>query len=194
MLTAEAVLKGRRLVLRPFTVDDAAALFEACLASHEALHRRLNWASAEPTLQAEADFIAACGAAAKAGTALALGIFEAKGGAAVGVISLKEVAPAEREHARFAVWVRAGRMDRGYATEAGRLVLLYGFKKLKLRRLSARLDPTNRAFRRVLKRLGFRFEGCLRADKRINGRWIDQECWGILRGDRPPSKPVGRKT
>ncbi|TPW17152.1 MAG: ribosomal-protein-alanine N-acetyltransferase, partial [Elusimicrobia bacterium] len=112
--------------------------------------------------------------------------FEAKGGALAGVVALKEFAPAERGHARLSLWVRTGRTDRGFATEAGRLVVEHAFKRLELRRLSARLDPANRAFRHVLKKLGFRYEGCLRADKRLNGRWIDQECWGMLRGDKKP--------
>ncbi|MBI2362306.1 MAG: GNAT family N-acetyltransferase, partial [Elusimicrobia bacterium] len=79
------------------------------------------------------------------------------------------------------------------ATEAGRLMVDHAFRRMELRRLWARLDPANRAFRHVLKKLGFRYEGCLRADKRLNGRWIDQECWGMLRSDWVPHKPAGRR-
>ena len=190
---AEPSMEGRRLILRPLAAEDAPALLEAAAGSHEALRRRLTWAAGEPTLEAEAAFIAAAAAAAAAGSALTWGIFEAKGGALAGVASLDEMHPAERGHARAAVWIRSGRTDRGYATEAGRLMVDHAFRRLELRRLSARLDPANRAFRHVLKKLGFRYEGCLRADKRLNGRWIDQECWGMLRSDWVPHKPPGRK-
>ncbi len=189
---AEVALEGRRLALRPLEDADATALFGAVAASHDLLRRRLAWASAEPSPAAEAAFIAAARAAAARGESMTWGLFEAKGGALAGVASLEELAPPERGHARLALWVRAGSSDRGYATEAGRLVVDLAFRKLELRRLFARLDPANRAFRRVLKRLGFRYEGCLRADLRLNGRWIDQECWGMLRADRPP-KPAARK-
>lgn len=37
--------------------------------------------------------------------------------------------------------------------------------------------------RKVLQSLEFRYEGCLRQDLRLNGRWIDQECWGLLRAE-----------
>ncbi|MDE2293334.1 MAG: GNAT family N-acetyltransferase, partial [Elusimicrobia bacterium] len=127
-----------------------------------------------------------------AGAALVWGAFETKGGGLAGVTALEELSLQDRGHARLALWVRAGRTDRGYATEAGRLAVEHAFRRLELRRLFARLDPSNRAFRHVLKRLGFRYEGCLRADKRLNGRWIDQECWGMLRGDWAPHKPAGR--
>lgn len=174
------------MTLRPLLDSDVPALLEATLASAEALRRRLSWAAADPTAEKTAAFVAAARAAAEQGSSRVWGIFEAKGGALAGVVALKELAPAERGHARLSLWVRTGRTDRGFATEAGKLVVEHAFKRLELRRLSARLDPTNRAFRHVLKKLGFRYEGCLRADKRLNGRWIDQECWGMLRGDKKP--------
>lgn len=185
---AEDALSGRRVTLRPLSEGDAPALLEAATASREALRRRLSWAASDATAEGTARFIAAAREAAASGAALTWGVFEAKGGALAGVASLEELEPADRGHARLALWVRTGRTDRGFATEAGKLVVEHAFKRLELRRLSARLDPANRAFRRVLKKLGFRYEGCLRADKRLNGRWIDQECWGMLRGDRPPAK------
>ncbi|MBI5595928.1 MAG: GNAT family N-acetyltransferase [Elusimicrobia bacterium] len=191
---AEPTIEGRRLTLRPLAADDAGALLEAVTGSQEALRRRLSWAAAEPTLEGEAAFIAASQAAAASGSALTWGLFEAKGGALAGVGAFDELLPAERGHARTAFWIRSGRTDRGYATEAGRLMVDHAFRRMELRRLSARLDPANRAFRHVLKKLGFRYEGCLRADKRLNGRWIDQECWGMLRSDWVPHKPVGRRS
>ena len=185
---AEDALEGRRLTLRALTEGDVPALLEAATASHDALRRRLSWAAADPTLEGEAAFVERAREAAASGAALVWGVFETKGGALAGVASLEELNPPDRGHARLALWVRTGRADRGFATEAGKLVVEHAFKRLELRRLSARLDPANRAFRRVLKKLGFRYEGCLRADKRLSARWIDQECWGMLRGDRPAPK------
>ena len=89
-----------------------------------------------------------------------------------------------RAQARLGIWIRSERQDKGYGVEATRLVVEHGFRKLGLHRLYARLEPSNRVFRRVLKKLGFRYEGCLRDDKRLNGRWIDQECWGLLKAER----------
>lgn len=185
---AEEPIVGRRLTLRALAPEDAAALLEAVRASREALRRRFSWAAEEPSAAAAQAFIARAAQAAGRGEARVWGVFETKDAALAGVASLEETPPADRGQARLALWVRTGRTDRGFATEAGRLLVDHAFRRLELRRLSARLDPTNRAFRHVLKKLGFRYEGCLRADRRLNGRWVDQECWGLLEADRAPAK------
>ena len=75
------------------------------------------------------------------------------------------------------------RQNKGYGVEAGRLLIAHAFRRESLQKLYARLDPGNRGARKVLQRAGFRYEGCLRREKRLNGRWIDQECWGLLRSE-----------
>jgi ribosomal-protein-alanine N-acetyltransferase len=47
---------------------------------------------------------------------------------------------------------------KGYATEAGRACLAYGFETCGLRRIVAVVRPDNRASRHVLEKLGFRHE------------------------------------
>ena len=48
---------------------------------------------------------------------------------------------------------------RGIATEAARPLLAYGFDELHLEVIAAVTDPENRASRRVLDKLGFRYQG-----------------------------------
>jgi len=48
---------------------------------------------------------------------------------------------------------------RGYATEAGRAALKYGFDALNFEEVVARTTPENYASRRVLEKLGFEFRG-----------------------------------
>jgi L-amino acid N-acyltransferase YncA len=87
------------------------------------------------------------------------------------------------EDGRMTLWIRSDRQDRGLGKEAGELLLAQGFKKEGLHRLHARIEPANRAARKILQHLGFRYEGCLRQHARLNGRWIDQECWGLLKSE-----------
>ena len=178
---ALATLEGRRLRLRPLAAEDAAAVFEAVEASREQLRRRLRWVSLAAGVEDESRFIARSEAESQSGAVLVWGVFEAKSGGFAGVVSLDRAEAAER--AGIGCWIRADRQERGYASEAGKLVLEHCFRKLGVHRVYARIDPANRAFRKVLKKLGFRYEGCLRDDKRLNGRWIDQECWGILNAE-----------
>ncbi len=178
-------LSGRRLSLRPFAEADAPALFAAIAASKQPLRRRFRWAE---SVNAESDalaFIRASAEAAGTGASFAFGAFEVKSAKVLGVAAFDPVMAAA-QRAQLSLWIRADEQDKGYAVEAGRLAVDHGFRKLGLHRLSARIDPTNRAARKVLQRLGFRYEGCLRQDKRLNSRWIDQECWGQLKGEWKP--------
>jgi len=72
---------------------------------------------------------------------------------------------------------------RGYATEAGRAMLYFGFEELQLHRISAWCIADNAASARVLEKLGMRREGRLREDRYFKGRWWDSLVYGILRNE-----------
>lgn len=176
---APAALNGRKVALRPLQENDAEALYEAAESSREALRRWVSWASAPLSLQAEADFIRRAAAVPNH----VWGLFELRTGRLAGAAALRRLEPGERAQARLALWVRADRQGRGYATEAARLLVEHALRRMGLHRVGARIDPANRSARKVLKKAGFRYEGCLRDDRRAHGRWVDQECWGFLRSD-----------
>lgn len=170
-----AGLAGRRVRLRAFLQEDEEALGEAVEASRELLRRRFSWAS---RAEDPAGFLARGARENAAGESLVFGIFEPRTGRLAGVAALRG-----RESARLSAWVRPDRQNRGFGTEAGKLIIDHVFKSRELHRVYARIDPSNRPARRVLKKLGFRYEGCLRSERRLNGRWVDQECWGLLRSE-----------
>ena len=169
-----------RVRLAPLTAAEAAALFATIQSSLEALKRRLSWPSAVTTEGHCETFIAQAAEDEKAGRTLVRGIFLSKDDALIGVGSLQrlEENPGTGE---VALWVRSAVEGKGYATESGRALIALAFKERGLRRLYSRIDPTNRGARKVLLRLGFNYEGCLRRERRLNGRWIDQECWGLIK-------------
>ncbi len=171
---------ARRLELRPLRESDAAALFEAIEASRAGLRRRFRWVDEVKEEQDCRAFIKDCEAAAASGGQFVFAIVETKTGVLAGVAALRglKVLPGLAE---AALWVRADRQDHGYAVEGGRLLLARAFRLDGLHRVWARIDPANRAARKVLQKLGFHYEGCLRREKRVNNRWVDQECWGLLR-------------
>ena len=72
---------------------------------------------------------------------------------------------------------------RGYATEAGRALLVFGFERLGLHRIWARCDVRNAASARVLEKLGMEREGHLRHDVRRQGEWHDSYLYAILEPD-----------
>jgi ribosomal-protein-alanine N-acetyltransferase len=71
----------------------------------------------------------------------------------------------------------------GYATEAAKCLLEYGFNTLKLHRISATVLPDNVASMRVLEKLGMIREGVKRDGIAIRGKHEDLLCYSILRPD-----------
>lgn len=69
---------------------------------------------------------------------------------------------------------------RGYATEAAREMLRFGFAELRLHRIWAECIAENRASARVLEKVGMRQEGRLREKEWMRGRWWDVLIYGIL--------------
>jgi len=71
----------------------------------------------------------------------------------------------------------------GYATEAGRVLMDFGFRSLGLHRIWACCDPENAGSIRVLQKLGMKQEGHLKHDCQIRGEWRDNLLFGILEDD-----------
>ena len=69
----------------------------------------------------------------------------------------------------------------GYATEAAREMLRYGFEDLGLHRIFATHFKHNPASGTILKKLGMQYEGCQREHLRKWDQFVDSELYGILR-------------
>jgi ribosomal-protein-alanine N-acetyltransferase len=68
----------------------------------------------------------------------------------------------------------------GYATEAARAIVEFGFGELGLHRIWSWCIADNAGSARVLKRLGMRLEGRLREKEYFKGRWWDTLLFAIL--------------
>jgi len=69
---------------------------------------------------------------------------------------------------------------KGYATEAARAILQFGFDSLKLHRVGAIVLPDNIGSIRVLEKLGFQREGVRRQAHSLRGSFEDLLCYSIL--------------
>jgi len=67
----------------------------------------------------------------------------------------------------------------GYATEAGRAVLDFGFSHMNLQRVSAWCIADNTSSRRVLEKLGMQLERRMRDHQYLKGRWWDTLSYAI---------------
>ncbi len=73
-----------------------------------------------------------------------------------------------------------GFWEKGYATEASRALMDFGFAELGLHRIFATCDPANTASAHVLEKLGMKREGRLREHKWSKGKWRDSFLYAML--------------
>lgn len=71
----------------------------------------------------------------------------------------------------------------GYATEAARAIVAFGFRELGLHRVAASCVADNIASVAVLERTGLRVEGRIREHEYFRGRWWDTLVWGLLESE-----------
>ncbi|HXT42622.1 MAG TPA: GNAT family protein [Pseudonocardiaceae bacterium] len=69
---------------------------------------------------------------------------------------------------------------RGYATDAVRTLVDFGFRELKLHRISAAIGPENAASIAIVRRLGMMYEGRIRDHVYTNGQWRDSLLYSVL--------------
>lgn len=72
---------------------------------------------------------------------------------------------------------------KGYATEACKLIINYGFDKLKFHKIYADTDHDNLISQNLLKKLGFKIEGRIREKVMVKGKWIDEIEFGLLKSE-----------
>lgn len=85
--------------------------------------------------------------------------------------------------AKLGYAIRADRWGKGYATDACRTMIEFGFARLGLHRISAAIGPDNAASIAVVRRLGMTHEGRLRDHVFTNGAWRDSDLFSILEQD-----------
>lgn len=86
------------------------------------------------------------------------------------------------EHFEASIWyvLDPAAQGRGYALEAARRMLEFGFADLGLHRIWADCDPRNQRSCRLAERLGMTNEGCLRQNYFLKGGWCDTAVYAVL--------------
>ena len=101
-------------------------------------------------------------------------------GAILGNMNLFNLIRRSVQSATLGYFVGAPHGRQGYATEALQVMLRFAFRKLKLHRIEASIQPHNKASAALVKRAGFTLEGYSRRLVRIAGKWRDHERWALL--------------
>jgi RimJ/RimL family protein N-acetyltransferase len=176
-------LAGERVVVRPYRVEDAEALWEAVAESREHIRPWLPFADAHQTVEETRDWITHTIAQWLLREGIGSGIFMREGGAYLGGLGL-HVRDWELGYFEIGYWLRAGAEGHGYMREAVSLLVGFAARDLLASRLEIRCDARNSRSAAVAQGLGFTREGHLRNHLRaMDGEIRDTLVFGLIPGD-----------
>lgn len=166
-----------RVLVRPPTPDDNAAFISAVRRSR-ALHR--SWITPKAKTPFEfKEYIERFDGNYRHGFL----VVHRESDELVGVININDVVRGAFQSASLGYYAFAPHAGQGLMTEGLQLVIAHAFKKLKLHRLEANIQPANRASIALVKKCGFVKEGLSPRMLKICGKWRDHERWAILAED-----------
>lgn len=166
--------------LRVLREDDAAELFALTDANRAYLRRWLPWVDLVTCEEDSLSFVKTVTAQREEGRGPTFGIV--REGALGGVIGFL---PIDRANSvgEIGYWLAEGLQGRGVMTQCCRFVVRYAFLTLALNRVQIACGTENRESRAIPERLGFRFEGVLRARENLYGEYIDHAMYSLLRSE-----------
>lgn len=112
-----------------------------------------------------------------------MAIVEAGGARFLGGVGLHDILTYGKREAEAGYWVRRSARGRGVAATALRAAAAFGFRELKLVRVSIRIRLENHSSRRAAERAGARFEGVLRNGLTVNDVPVDAALYSLLPAD-----------
>lgn len=171
-----------RLVMRPATLEDAAAHYEAARESMSEVGKWLSWCHSEMTLEESELWIKTCVDAWRNQEFYGFYLFERDGGRFVGCCTINEI-DRFRRRANLGYWIRTSRQGRGIATEAVPIIAKFGFRELGLERLEIVAATGNLPSQRVAAKVGAQREGVARNRLRVHGVQHDAVIFSLIPSD-----------
>lgn len=169
------VLRTERLTLRPFTLADAPALQQLASAYEVALNT-LMVPHPYPDGAAEC-WIGTHQTEFEEDRAINFAIDDGQLTGAIGLIFKSDGL------GEIGYWIGVPFWGRGYASEAVREVVRFGFEERNLHRIFAQHFTRNPASGKVLQKAGMTYEGTLREHLKKWDEYLDLACYGILRSE-----------
>lgn len=158
-------LVGKRVLLRPFQIQDAEALFTSINESRAHLYPwYTSFHQKHADIAETRDLIVHWQARWLLREGFFWGIFLHDSGHFLGGLGFR-IDPWESRSIALTYWLRQSAEGRGYMTEAIRLLTEYLFTHLGAQRVEIRCDARNQRSTAIARKLGFQEEGCLRNNR-----------------------------
>lgn len=148
------ILETERLILREWTREDVAALFEICRNAEVMLH--IGNRKPYENIDAAAEFLNWATAYQNDNGYCRWAVIEKSSGKIIGSCGF---ARRKMEDVELGYLFAREVWGKGFATEAARACLRYGFEKLKFAKIIALTDVDHAVSQKVLKKIGFTERG-----------------------------------
>ena len=174
-------LETERLILRPFTAEDAEAVY-ANWASDSEVTKYLTWPTYQSVQNAH-NYMKFCIDSYQNPTTYQWGIELKENHELIGNISVVDVDESV-DSAELGWVIGRAYWGRGYMPEAAQRVMDFLFDEVGANRIAAKHDANNPKSGRVMQKIGMKYEGTLRQSHRNNQGIVDCCCYSILRSER----------
>ncbi len=175
-----ACIETTRLILRPYIMQDAEAVFKV-VSQKQIYDMTLMIPHPYPRENVEW-WIGFTRKSIRYGSSYEFGIFDKLSHEYIGNIGIANISK-QNNNAELSYFIDPSKWQHGYATEAVRSVLKFGFDYLKLERIVGRCMSYNTASRCVMEKNGLLFEGIARHEVMKDGNYIDIIRLAILAED-----------
>lgn len=173
-------LETDRLILRPFTLEDAEASFRNW-AGDEKVTKFLRWPTHESVSVTESvlsSWVEGC----REPDFYQWAIVPKNLGEPIGTISVVDQ-DEKTEKLQFGYCIGSRWWGNGYTSEAFERIIAFCFQEVKAQRIEAMYDPNNPNSGKVMRRCGLSYEGTLRKADWSNQGIVDACVCALLRED-----------
>ncbi|MGI2328320.1 GNAT family N-acetyltransferase [Planococcus sp. YIM B11945] len=173
------VLETERLILRKLKMEDAKDMFE--YASVASVSRFMPW-EVHKSVEETKGFLSFILQSYEQKKKLTWAIELKSEGKMIGTIDFVNWMP-KRFKAELAYVLSHHYWGNGFTAEAGKALLAYGFGDMELNKVEAPIMLDNVQSRRVLEKLGMKFEGIARQHMIIKGEFVDLAFYSLLKSE-----------
>lgn len=172
------VFETDRLLLRKINVNDLDDIFE--FSSDPAVAHHITWGVNKTKEETLNNFINVVVGNYHLGQSGDLAIVLKKSKKVIGTCSFIDWSN-EHSNAELGYVLNRNYWGHGYATEAIKELIKFGFEKIQLNRIQGRCDIDNIGSQKVMLKVGMCFEGTLRKNEFIKGEFRDTKVFSILK-------------